>query len=148
TSLRVPSPAERVLAERVIDATGGDLLFARVDVAPDAEGEPLVLEVELTEPSLFFALSKGAEHAMARSILERISTSKPATKTAAPPSRALPTVAVEDRIESLIRQLRHGTLEGRVQAQQELVRCGAAAAPRLIECLRDARESMRGVAAQ
>lgn len=33
----------------------GDLLYARVDIAPDARGAPVVMELELVEPSLFFA---------------------------------------------------------------------------------------------
>ncbi len=32
----------------------GDLLYARIDVAPDASGQPVVMELELIEPSLFF----------------------------------------------------------------------------------------------
>ena len=32
-----------------------ELLYARVDLVPDAGGRPVVMELELTEPSLFFA---------------------------------------------------------------------------------------------
>lgn len=52
------SPAEATLARRTIDAVrtllATDLLYARVDLAPDAHGDPLVMELELVEPSLFF----------------------------------------------------------------------------------------------
>ena len=44
----------------------GPLLYARVDLIPDDEGNPVVLEVELTEPSLFFALVGGLRRAVRR----------------------------------------------------------------------------------
>ncbi len=46
--------AEAVLAAVPAEATR-DLLFARVDLIPDAEGRPVLLELELAEPSLFLA---------------------------------------------------------------------------------------------
>lgn len=58
---REPSAAERELGERVVAALAeifGDatpFLYTRVDVIPDDEGSPVILEVELTEPSLFLA---------------------------------------------------------------------------------------------
>ncbi len=72
---REPSPAERSVAERVFPLVPGgrqQLLYARVDVAPGPEGTPVLLELELTEPSLFFAFSDGAEHRMARGIANRL----------------------------------------------------------------------------
>jgi hypothetical protein len=49
---------ERDLAEaalaHVADRFGGPLLYARIDCVRDAGGLPLVAELELTEPSLFF----------------------------------------------------------------------------------------------
>ncbi len=48
------SPAEARLARRVIETVGHPLLYARVDVAPGALDEPLLMELELVEPSLFF----------------------------------------------------------------------------------------------
>jgi hypothetical protein len=39
-----------------------------VDVAPGPDGRPVLLELELTEPSLFFAQSDGAERRLARAI--------------------------------------------------------------------------------
>lgn len=44
---------ERALGERALAHVGGDLLYARVDVARDEQGEPIVMELELIEPSLF-----------------------------------------------------------------------------------------------
>ncbi|WP_033440763.1 ATP-grasp domain-containing protein [Saccharothrix sp. NRRL B-16314] len=56
-----PSPAQRRVAEDVMDAaatlTGlrrNDFLYARVDLIPGADGSPLLLELELVEPSLGF----------------------------------------------------------------------------------------------
>lgn len=47
-------------------------LYARVDLIPDASGQPLLLELELTEPSLFFAHEPQAAERMARAILARV----------------------------------------------------------------------------
>jgi hypothetical protein len=55
-----PAPDELELAERALDAAPfdrGELLYARVDLLPG----PVVLEVELTEPSMF--LGYGASSA-------------------------------------------------------------------------------------
>ena len=60
---RDPSVAERAVADRVLDSlpsTGAgvaraDLLYARVDLVPGADGSPVLLELELTEPSMFLA---------------------------------------------------------------------------------------------
>jgi len=72
---RTPSDAERAVAERVLPLVPGSregLLYARVDVAPGPEGEPVLLELELAEPSLFFAFSDGAERRLARAIAKRL----------------------------------------------------------------------------
>lgn len=52
--------AERSLAGDTIDAVERDLLYARVDVAPGPDGRPVVMELELIEPSLFFPQSPQA----------------------------------------------------------------------------------------
>ncbi|MEV6913271.1 hypothetical protein [Amycolatopsis sp. NPDC051071] len=56
-----PSAAFRALAEDALDATAAllgilraELLYARVDLVTGPDGRPLVLEVELVEPSLGF----------------------------------------------------------------------------------------------
>jgi hypothetical protein len=48
------SSAEAALALRTLGAVDGPLLYARVDVALGPDGEPVVMELELVEPSLFF----------------------------------------------------------------------------------------------
>lgn len=60
-SAAVPiEPDEAELARRAVAAAPGPLLYARVDVARDAGGSPRVMELELIEPSLFFARSPAA----------------------------------------------------------------------------------------
>lgn len=61
---RDPTAAERALAERILARVPG-VLYARVDLAPG----PLLLELELAEPSLFFAFGHGSAERMARAIL-------------------------------------------------------------------------------
>ena len=62
---REPSAAERRLAGQALAAVPGGperLLYARVDLLPGPDGTPLVIEVELTEPSLFLtAVPAGAD---------------------------------------------------------------------------------------
>ena len=46
------------MAEQALAAVPGGperLLYARVDLLPGPDGDPLVIELELTEPSLFLA---------------------------------------------------------------------------------------------
>jgi glutathione synthase/RimK-type ligase-like ATP-grasp enzyme len=63
-----PTPAERVLADRALEALPSNkLLLARVDLAPGQDG-PVVLEVELTEPSLFLGYAAGATERFADAI--------------------------------------------------------------------------------
>lgn len=48
------------------------LLYARVDLILDAAGAPCVLELELTEPSLFFVHAPGSAERFAKAILKRL----------------------------------------------------------------------------
>ncbi len=68
---RAPSVAERQVAEQALAAVaGGPLLYARVDVVPGEEG-PVVLELELCEPSLYLAFGDGAADRLAAAIGDR-----------------------------------------------------------------------------
>jgi glutathione synthase/RimK-type ligase-like ATP-grasp enzyme len=72
---RAASPPERALAEAVLDALPfprAELLYARVDTVAGADGRPLLLEVELTEPSLFLAHADGAAARLADAIAARL----------------------------------------------------------------------------
>ena len=48
------SDAEAALAERALASIDSPLLYGRVDVAPGPTGAPVLMELELIEPSLFF----------------------------------------------------------------------------------------------
>jgi hypothetical protein len=57
-SATVPTVAERALADAALDAAPFDrtsLLYARVDLVAGKDGAPLLLELELAEPSMFLA---------------------------------------------------------------------------------------------
>lgn len=58
----VPSREEFATAERALAACpgSGGLLYARVDLALDDAGRPVVMELELVEPDLFCARSQAA----------------------------------------------------------------------------------------
>ncbi|WP_406299776.1 hypothetical protein OG948_31870 [Embleya sp. NBC_00888] len=67
---REPSAAELAVAARVLtEIPVGPLLYARVDLIPAADGTPTLLELELTEPSLFLAYSEGAAERFADTIV-------------------------------------------------------------------------------
>ena len=51
-------------------AGDGPLLYTRVDLLPGKDEEPVVLEVELTEPSLFLTTSPGAADRFAQAVAE------------------------------------------------------------------------------
>jgi glutathione synthase/RimK-type ligase-like ATP-grasp enzyme len=60
---REPTPAERALADQVMRALPARItppLYARIDLVPGPNGEPLLIELELTEPSLFFEHGPGS----------------------------------------------------------------------------------------
>ena len=67
---RKPTDDEVRVAARTIGAIpfAKPLLYARVDLIHDADGAPRVLELELTEPSLFFAHAAGSAARFAEEI--------------------------------------------------------------------------------
>lgn len=71
-SPREPDPAERALAEQIIASLPfGPLTYARVDLLPSRDG-PQLLELELTEPSLFLDHAPGSAQRLARVLAQRI----------------------------------------------------------------------------
>lgn len=73
-SSRQPSAAERELGDRAVawlTARFGELLYARVDLLPSSDG-PVIIELELTEPSLFLQTDDGAAMRAARAIVDRL----------------------------------------------------------------------------
>lgn len=71
---REPSPQELALGARVIawvEARFGRLLYARVDLVPGPAGAPCLMELELTEPSLFHEVSPPSATRLAEAIAVR-----------------------------------------------------------------------------
>jgi hypothetical protein len=74
-SARTPNPAELAAAQQVLAAVPGGadrLLYARVDLIPGPDGAPVLLELELTEPSLFLTHVEGAADRLADAVLSRL----------------------------------------------------------------------------
>lgn len=70
-----PTADERAAAERVLALSCfADLLYARVDLLRGPAGEPLLLELELTEPTLFLRDRPGAAERLAAALLARIAS--------------------------------------------------------------------------
>lgn len=71
TSPTEATAAQLAAAAAVFEAApfdSADLLYARVDLVPSPDGIPLLLELELVEPSLFMAESFGAAQRFATAI--------------------------------------------------------------------------------
>jgi O-ureido-D-serine cyclo-ligase len=71
---RTPAADELRVAENALAAIAFEqpLLYARVDLIRDGADKPCVLELELTEPSLFFAHATGAAQRYARALAARL----------------------------------------------------------------------------
>jgi len=68
---RTPDSDELHVAQRALRALPFPLpLYARVDLIRDAAGHPVLLELELTEPSLFFAYAPGAAERFTAALVE------------------------------------------------------------------------------
>lgn len=72
------TPAQQALAERILAATArlrqldAPLAYARIDLLTGADGQPCLLELELTEPSLFFAQAPGSVAFFAEVLADRL----------------------------------------------------------------------------
>jgi O-ureido-D-serine cyclo-ligase len=72
---REPTDDERRIGEAAISACGGpNLLYGRVDVVPGHDASPVILEVELTEPSYFVAHGPGSAERFAAAVQLRMAT--------------------------------------------------------------------------
>jgi hypothetical protein len=72
-----PSPTERALGDQVMAGIAtrfGRLLYARVDLLPTSDG-PVLIELELTEPSLFLSHDEDAADRLAAAITALLSSS-------------------------------------------------------------------------
>ena len=76
---RVPGEDEMALAAKVVAALPGlfaldaPLAYARIDLLRDEDGRPCLLELELTEPSLFFNYADGAAERFVAALKHRLS---------------------------------------------------------------------------
>jgi hypothetical protein len=73
-TVRTPSDAEIRVAEKALAAVPGGadrLLYARVDLIPGPDGDPVLVELELIEPSLFLTTHDGAADTFAAAITTR-----------------------------------------------------------------------------
>lgn len=64
--------AERTLVETLATLTDHDLLYARVDLLRDDEGQLVLNELELVEPSLFLRGDRAAAERLAEAFLARL----------------------------------------------------------------------------
>jgi glutathione synthase/RimK-type ligase-like ATP-grasp enzyme len=72
-TVRAPGADELEVGTRLLGAlTFEPLLYARVDLIRDGHGNPTLLELELTEPSLFFAYAPGSAEQFAHAALARL----------------------------------------------------------------------------
>jgi glutathione synthase/RimK-type ligase-like ATP-grasp enzyme len=70
---RAPGEDEMRLGQQLLaQLPFGELLYARIDLIRDAQGNPCLLELELTEPSLFFAYAAGSAQRFAAAALALI----------------------------------------------------------------------------
>ena len=79
-SARVPDDDERALADAALDAVPwprSELLYARADVVRASDGGVRLMELELTEPSLYFRTGDGASHRLAEAIARRCGLTTP-----------------------------------------------------------------------
>lgn len=67
---RTASEAERAVARAALACVpvDGPLLYARVDVVPGPDGQPLLMELEVTEPCLFFGQAPGSAERFAAAV--------------------------------------------------------------------------------
>lgn len=64
--------ATTILSERGLSAAQTSMVHARVDIARDPDDRPVLMELELFEPSCFLELVPGAEHRYAEAVMARL----------------------------------------------------------------------------
>ncbi len=68
-----PTDQERAIGDAALARFDGSLLYARLDLVEDDDGSPLISELELIEPSLFFAYGEGSADLLASATLRACS---------------------------------------------------------------------------
>ena len=66
---------ERAVAEAALAPIADRILYGRVDLARDAAGRPMVMELELIDPSLYFAYCPGSADRFAAALRRRLAAS-------------------------------------------------------------------------
>jgi len=83
--LAEPATDELALAERVLHAakahSHGPLAYARVDMARGADGQPLLMELEIVEPSLYLDRAPDRATALVDAVLRQGGKASPATRS-------------------------------------------------------------------
>ncbi|GAA4577572.1 hypothetical protein GCM10023176_51330 [Micromonospora coerulea] len=72
---RTATPEQLAVADRTLAVVPGGrdrLLYARVDLIPGPDGSPVLVELELTEPSLFIGHADGAPDRLADAIVTQL----------------------------------------------------------------------------
>jgi len=73
---RTATAAQRALGDKVMtwvtERFGEAPLYARVDMLPGPDGSPVLIELEMSEPSLFLFTSEGSEDRFAAAVLSRL----------------------------------------------------------------------------
>jgi glutathione synthase/RimK-type ligase-like ATP-grasp enzyme len=83
-----PDASLRAFAERVLAAVSHAWVYARVDVVRTARG-PVLMELELIEPDLFFARAPEAADRLAAALIHRAASAAGAGRVARPPAAGL-----------------------------------------------------------
>ena len=63
---------EKTLALRALSHVPAPLLYARIDMAPGPTGSPILMELELIEPSLFFDQGPEALERLVAGLVRRL----------------------------------------------------------------------------
>jgi hypothetical protein len=83
-----PDASLRAFAERVLEAVTHAWVYARVDLVRTVRG-PVLMELELIEPDLFFAKAPEAADRLAAALIRRAAGARGAGRVARPPAAGL-----------------------------------------------------------
>jgi glutathione synthase/RimK-type ligase-like ATP-grasp enzyme len=83
-----PDASLRAFAERVLEAVTHAWVYARVDLVRTARG-PVLMELELIEPDLFFAKAPDVADRLAAALIRRAAGARGAGRVARPPAAGL-----------------------------------------------------------
>ena len=67
-----PPPEALALAAQVLEAIDEPLLYARIDMVPDADGRWLLMEAELIEPDFYLDHAPGGGEGLVRAVVDRL----------------------------------------------------------------------------